>query len=39
MDRAQVQLESAPDPETVAIYRRLVADLERIAGIGGQDAR
>jgi hypothetical protein len=31
LDYAQAQLEAADDPEVVAVFRRLVADLERIA--------
>jgi hypothetical protein len=30
IDRATAQLEAAQDPEVVAIYRRLVAELEAL---------
>jgi len=31
LDRAQLQLEAATDPEVIAVYRDLVDELERVA--------
>jgi hypothetical protein len=31
LDRAQLQLEAATDPDVVAVYRNLVTELERVA--------
>ena len=31
LDRATIQLETATDPEVIAVYRDLVDELERVA--------